>query len=489
MVNESTVNAPEKDSSRAGRNRWAWFRNRVLPWIGLGMGLLCLVAGLTLLIGPKRPKQYRLTISAGSQTGLRSRFIELLTSRFPSEGEFNESPTLNLELIAKSSEGSLDALRQVEAGELELAFVQGGLPTGEYESVRQVASLHLEPLHLLVGPQSYTDVSEHLGGLRGKRINVSSPGSGTYLLSKQVLRFAKLKPDDYLESNLGYSELIRDAESDRGLPEAVFLVSSLPSPVAQKLISERGYRLVPLPLSALLRRTWLGEYGDASDEAQHDIARALRRIDHFEIPAMTYQIDPPRPTKTIETIGTRLNLVANQDVAEEVVAYLAATVYETDFARATEQRLRWDELNELAEFPLHTGVQTYLAGKQPLATGQVIEVTEQLVGILGALVGAWLFLWQWLSRMRMRRKDAEFVGCIDRVVKIENEALTYEDDEHVPIEKLQNMQEELSEIKTTLINRYRDGYLEGTEMLSAFLKHANDASELISRIILHKMGS
>ena len=48
------------------------------------------------------------------------------------------------------------------------------------------------------------------------------------------------------------------------------------------------------------------------------------------------------------------------------------------------------------------------------------------------------------------------------------------------------MQNELGSIKTELIDRYRNGELEGADMLSAFLKHANDASELISRIVLHE---
>ena len=51
---------------------------------------------------------------------------------------------------------------------------------------------------------------------------------------------------------------------------------------------------------------------------------------------------------------------------------------------------------------------------------------------------------------------------------------------------LEKLQDELGTIKTELIQRYRDGYLEGADMLSAFLKHANDASELISRIVLHE---
>lgn len=52
--------------------------------------------------------------------------------------------------------------------------------------------------------------------------------------------------------------------------------------------------------------------------------------------------------------------------------------------------------------------------------------------------------------------------------------------------ELERLQEELGQIKKELIERHRDGYQEGADMLSVFLKHANDASELITRIVLHE---
>ncbi|MFN3192301.1 MAG: TAXI family TRAP transporter solute-binding subunit [Aureliella sp.] len=475
----------DEDSIAVAQDRRAWIRNRVLPWIGLSLSLMCVVAGLMLYLGPRKARRHELRISAGSSAGLRSRFIDLLADGFARADQSDETMgRIELTFLRQPTDGSVDALRRVDSGQLDLAFVQGGLATNSYASVRQVATLHLEPLHLLVKASLYEETKDHLGALRGKTINVSSPGSGTYQLSKQILRFASLGDKDFVERNFGYAQLIGSGKAAESMPDAVFLVSTLPSPVAEYLISDFDYRLVPLPLSVPIRRTWLAQYRNADSSAQDDLEQALRRVDRLEIPAFTYQIDPPRPAQGVETIGTRMNLVAGKHVASEVVAEIAEAVYETEFARATEQKLRWDELGELAEFPLHAGAKTYLAGKQPLATRQVIEITEQLIGIFGAGIGTWLFLWQWLRRMRMRRKDAEFVSCIDRVVQIENEALGYEDDAEVPIQKLQEMQEELSEIKTRLIDRYRDGYLEGTEMLSSFLKHANDASELISRIVL-----
>ena len=72
------------------------------------------------------------------------------------------------------------------------------------------------------------------------------------------------------------------------------------------------------------------------------------------------------------------------------------------------------------------------------------------------------------------------------MVEIENQALRFEQDDEMDVRDLEVMQNELGQIKTQLLRQYQNGYLEGADMLSAFLKHANDASELISQIVLHE---
>ena len=472
------------------RFSWSRVRNLLLPGFGFLLSLSCLVFGVWLFWGARKATRYELTVSAGSPDGLRAKFIPLLQENFDDNPDADQSRRQSLLRFQQvPTAGSLEALEKVNNGQLDIAFVQGGLPVRQFANVRQVATMHVEAMHLVVKQELYQRCSEHLLELRGKTIATSPLGSGTNLLSVQILRFAGLKEGDYVQRHDEYGDLLAiagDAGKQADVPDAVFVLSSLPSPVVLTLISQHGFRLVPLPIATPIRRSWLTDKSRLPS-IDHQVALGLRRIESFQIPSRTYSIDPPRPDRPVETIGARLNLVANRGIPEKVVSELTRGVYETEMARVTDQKLNWNELSELAEFRLHAGTQKYLANKQPIATGQVIEVTEQLVGIVGALLGTLLFVWQWLRRLKTRRRDNEFVTFIDRVIKIENEAVSYEDDEDVPIERLQTMQEELSTLKSELIDRFRDGYLEGTEMLSSFLKHANDTSELISRIILHRM--
>jgi hypothetical protein len=105
-------------------------------------------------------------------------------------------------------------------------LVQGGLDMVDHPALRQVAVLHIEPLHLLVKAEIHRAVARNLAGLRGKVVNLGERGSGTYLLATAVMAFSGLRAGiDYTES----TQLCRSGARDRGvtLPDAVF--SSRPS--------------------------------------------------------------------------------------------------------------------------------------------------------------------------------------------------------------------------------------------------------------------
>src|SRR5262249_52432168 len=135
---------------------------------------------------------------------------------------------------------------------LDVALVQGGLKATGRPHVRQVLTLHLEALHLLVKKDLFDDVSRHLGALEGKTVSVGEAGSGTHSLSVQGPAFAGLHPrgadhpDGYVPLALSRQQLFAEKDDAR-LPDAVLLVSLLPSPTARYLVTKHGYRLVPLP--------------------------------------------------------------------------------------------------------------------------------------------------------------------------------------------------------------------------------------------------
>src|SRR5262245_28753781 len=105
------------------------------------LGLVAVVTTVALLVYTPRIPRRSLTLTAGSQSGLRHQMGLALTKEAGPYG-------LDFELVATA--GSEEALEQVDAGKIDVALVQGGLAARHRANVRQVAALHVEPLHLLV---------------------------------------------------------------------------------------------------------------------------------------------------------------------------------------------------------------------------------------------------------------------------------------------------------------------------------------------------
>ena len=226
--------------------RGSRFRRILLKWLAPTVGLAGLGLALFFYFHTPAPKSYRLRATAGSELGMRHQ----LGLRLQKEAAGRQ---LTIELTPCA--GSEEALDWVNTHRVDVALVQGALSSADRDNVRQVATLHVEPFHLLVKKELLTDVSASLTALRGKAVELDEVGSGTHSLATSILEFVGLHPRDhdpdggYVPQTRGREHLL--AETDvRRLPDAVFLVSSLPSATITHLVHAHGYRLVPLPFAA-----------------------------------------------------------------------------------------------------------------------------------------------------------------------------------------------------------------------------------------------
>jgi len=465
---------------------------RVLFFLNYRVSLL-LLAGVLLvgcvsyLLWPSsRTQVHQVTITAGSEQGLRHSIALALSDLVrPSRVIMNVEPT----------KGSSDALNRLNDGDFEFALAQGGLNHWEHQDVRQVAVLHIEPLHLLVKASvtpegdlpGHFELAEMLSTLNSPKpltINTSTLGSGTNILATDLLNFFGLVAGkDYIASHESYEELLAPGRELKSMPDVVFTVSSLPSPVAKYLISQRGYRPVELAVADAFRIDWT-----PGQQLTKVGARSVhrRRIVNATIPQITYQANPPVPKSPIQTLGTRLHLVAHKDTPDAVVEEIIDLIYNSSVAGMTEPPLTLNLMQTAAEFPLHHGAQVYLEKKTPIITERVVEMTEQVLAILGTICGACLFAWQGMLFVRRRRRDRQFLSCVERVGEIENRALQYERKDSMTVYDLVRLQDELNAIKKDMISQFQSGDIEGADTLSGFLMHINDATENLARLILHE---
>jgi TRAP-type uncharacterized transport system substrate-binding protein len=438
----------------------------------VGLAALGLAAYFWLHVPKERPVRLRLT--AGRAAGERYRIAEALR---------REAARRAITIEVVDTAGTDEALRDVDAGRLDAALAQGGLDLADRPNLRQVASLHVEPLHLLVREEIHDEVSRRLSALRGKVVGLGETGSGTNRLATEVMAFAGLKPGDFVASTAGYAAL--QSEPDRAkLPDAVFTVSTLPSPVVRHLVGSHGFRLVPLPFFEAFTLGAIDEDSGPKDEPGTHIDR--RNVYEAQIPSFAYRVEPGVPPKTIPTLGTRLLLVARKGVTAEAIQRLLEVVYGSPFAQAVQPAIDAKLLDLPPELPWHDGTTAYVRRNAPAIAGDVIDLLEKEISIFAALVGGLFFLGQWLRRRFLRRREEGFGAYIVRVAAIERRAMETERAATLDLGTLIGLQEELSRLKGDALDRFADGTLEGEELMSGFLTHVSDARDYLTRLILHQ---
>ena len=453
----------------------------------------CMLLGIWFASAP-RAALPQLSLTAGARGGLRHLFGEMLLARAAARG---------LQMRLAESSGSIEALSAVNDGTIDVALIQGGLEVVGRSAVRQVAALHVEPLHLLVKSELFDRVSADLDALRGHTINIGDPGAGTHRLALEVLWFAGVLPRGDLSrygtrlTTLGADDLEVIARRE-DMPDAVFLVSALPSPLARRLVTELDYRIVGLPFSEafsldalreLARPTVLTIATQPATTRETELATVhVERAHVYEaqIPAFTYGVDPDVPAAPTHTLGTRLLLVANERVPVAAVERLLDIMFNSDFVRIARPALDPSVLSLPPELPLHAGTQRYLERNKPIIAGDLLDYLEKTISIGAAFGGGAFFLWQWLSLRWQRRRDLSFAAYVRKVNELERDARKLERTSTIPLRELMLIQRKIAALKREAIDKFAEGRLAGEELFSSFLAVVNDARDYVTRLIIHE---
>jgi len=153
-----------------------------------------------------------------------------------------------------ASNGSVANIQALQAGAVESAFAQADVvawaytSTGVFEGrakadqLRAIASLYRESVHLVARRDANI---RSVGDLRGKRVSLDEPGSGTLIDARLILSVFGLSEKDltaeYLKPNSS-GERLKDGSLD-----AFFFVGGYPAPAIGALIADRvPVQLVPI---------------------------------------------------------------------------------------------------------------------------------------------------------------------------------------------------------------------------------------------------
>jgi TRAP-type uncharacterized transport system substrate-binding protein len=438
----------------------------------------CLFSALALL-RPSAPRTLRVQMT----TDISRRNVSL-AEQIRAEGARHH---LDIVLTAKEY-GTLEALEEVDSpSEVKLSLIVGGVTTRDYPHVRTVTSLTREHLHLLVKPEF---AERGIAGLHGKRVFLGPPTTATYHVARDVLRFVGLlataedKNGGYVVDPMPREQALREleriqslggparAEAIARLPDAVMVLAPLPSPFARRLVTDCGYRLVPLPFAEA--------YG--LDHLNPPTAEGVR-IDRSMltpgvIPAYTYGSSPAEPAKECPTICFPTVLVAQDDVDREAVSILLKVIYDSPLRNT----IRPPGLNEqVYAFPRHPGTERYLHRNDPVLTPEVASRLGTLVGGIGAFLSGMIAFYGFLRLRHLNR----FESYYREIGEIELAAYGLQEDPAVPAdpESLRaNLKGRLTRLKCKVLEDFAEGGLRGEGLMAGIIALINDTRESLAEI-------
>lgn len=206
---------------------------------------------------------------------------------------------------AVASNASVANVNAIEGGTLESGFIQGDVAAWAFngdgiwegqpkaEKLRAIANLYPESLHLVASKASgITSVAD----LKGKRVSLEEPGSGTLVdaqivLSAAGMTEADIKPD-YLKPDQA-ADRMKDGQMD-----AFFFVGGYPTGAIAELASQADVTLVPIE-------------GEVAEKILADYSFFAADT----IPAGTYQ----GQTADIATISVGAQWITSSEQSEELI--------------------------------------------------------------------------------------------------------------------------------------------------------------------------
>lgn len=170
-----------------------------------------------------------IVMATGPEGGAYHRYGQAYRKALAKEG---------IKVDLRPTEGTAENLELLAKGEVEIAFVQGGVGTAkEHPHLRSLASLYYEPLWIFV---KKGHLAQDVRGLSGQTLAVGSQGSGTRPVATRLLELNGVEAKLSELSGAPAAAALRRGELD-----ALFLTGSPRVALIEELL--RDPEIVPLP--------------------------------------------------------------------------------------------------------------------------------------------------------------------------------------------------------------------------------------------------
>ena len=300
---------------------------RVLIFLLLPILFVGMIAFL--ILGLKPPSSIRL--ATGVSGGGYWQIGQLYKAELARDG-------IHIDLVETA--GSVENIEKLVSGDVDVAFVQGGLDLPQDGDLHSLGAIFLEPMMVFRGkPNS-------IGGNAGKwediRLAAGAEGSGTRAAAIALIEAAELKDTGITLVDAGGSEAIDALYSNKA--DAALFVAPLDAPYLMDAIFDPNIDFVPMALVDAL-------------------ALKLRGASSVTVPAGSITLDPPRPPEDVKILALRASTIAGPDlhpaVADRLVTAAKIIHGQPDILQGSREYPKTDSppapLNEVAEELINSG--------------------------------------------------------------------------------------------------------------------------------------
>ena len=259
------------------------------------------------------------TDKGDSTASEKPKFLNLLTggtqgTYYALGGTFADliSKETDIKTTAEVSQASAANMTALQEGKGEIAFVQSDIAYyategtmmfegKKIDSIAALGALYPETVQLVTteasGIKTYAD-------LKGKKVSVGAPGSGTYANAEQLLEIHGLKMDDIKAQNLDFGESTDGLQS--GQIDAAFITAGTPTAAVEAL-------------NATTKVNIIGMDAGKADEL-------IAKYPYYAkdtVKAGTYGI-----ANDTETVSLLAMLAVKKDLPEDVVYSMTKAIYD-----------------------------------------------------------------------------------------------------------------------------------------------------------------
>jgi TRAP transporter TAXI family solute receptor len=247
---------------------------------------------------------------------------------------------------AEVTGAAAENMRLIKDGDAHIAFVQGDIADyaskgtnmfqedGKIENFQALGALYNETVQIVVSADSNIN---SVADLKGKRVSVGSPGSGTEVNAQQILEAYGLTFDDLQLQRLSFADSAKAIQD--GQLDAAFQTAGAPTAAITELAATTGVKIIPI---------------DADK-----IASLIEKYPFYvetTIPGNTYQTVPDDVT----TVSVRAILVVQSDLSEDLVYKATKALFENvDKLPAKKEEIKLEGALQGVSLPVHPGAQKY----------------------------------------------------------------------------------------------------------------------------------